>query len=123
VPAMTDEHRDALRRVEERLSEASREAERLMDEAGQSERRAKPPPSGWQAPQGARSGGSLSAEIEAFLSALSALRDLIPPEVLQRLADALRELLLALRSLIDACIERLEHQAPEPPKVKDIPIE
>lgn len=120
---MTDEHRDALRRVEERLDEASRAAERLMDEAGQRGPGAKPPPSGWQAPEDGHPRGSLSTEIEGFVTALGAMRDLIPPEVLQRLADALRELLLALRALIDAYIERLEHRTPEAPKIEDIPIQ
>ncbi|HZU61304.1 MAG TPA: hypothetical protein VE983_10080 [Solirubrobacteraceae bacterium] len=120
---MTDEHQDALRRVEEQLGEASRAAERLADEAAQSARRLKPPPAGWQSPDPGQPGGSLSAEIEAFLSALRAMRDLIPPEVVQRLADAFRELLLALRALIDAYIDRLERREPEPPKVEDIPIQ
>ncbi|HZU61899.1 MAG TPA: hypothetical protein VE983_13100 [Solirubrobacteraceae bacterium] len=119
---MTDEHRDALRRVEERLNQASRAAERLVDEAAQS-LRPKPPPAGWQSPQESRPGGSLSSEIEALLGAVRAMRDVIPPEIVQRLADALRELLLALRALIDAYIERLEHSEPEPPKVEDIPIQ
>jgi hypothetical protein len=120
---MTDEHRDALRRVEERLDEAARATARLVDQAGPSGREPKPPPAGWQSAGEAPSPGSLSTEIEAFLSAVRAVRDLIPPEVLQRLADALRELLLALRALIDAYIERLEHRTPEPPKVEDIPIQ
>jgi HAMP domain-containing protein len=120
---MTDEHRDALKRVGERLGEASRAAERLAEEVAQSDGPAKPPPAGWQPPDQAQPGGSLSTEIEALLSAVRAMRDLIPPEVVQRLADAVRELLLALRALLDAYIERLEHRQPEPPRVEDIPIQ
>jgi hypothetical protein len=120
---MDDEQREALRRVEERLDEASRAAERLVGEATQSGQRAKPPPAGWQSAENGSSAGTLGAELEGVVSAVRALRDLIPPEVLQRLADALRELLLALRALIDAYIERLEHRQPEPPTVEDIPIQ
>jgi hypothetical protein len=120
---MADEHRDALRRAEERLEEASRAAERLAGEAAHEAARGKPPPAGWQSPGQERSGGSLGTEIEALLSAVRTMRDLIPPEVVQRLADALRELLLALRALIDLYIERLEHHEPEPTEVQDIPIQ
>lgn len=120
---MADEHEDALRRVEERLAAASRAAERLMDDAAQTGERPKPPPAGWQSPPDGNAGASLSSEIEALLSAVRAMRDVIPPEVVQRLADAVRELLLALRALIDTYIERLEHRTPEPPKVEDIPIQ
>jgi hypothetical protein len=120
---MEDEPREALRRVEEQLGEASRAAERLVDEVAGSDERPKPPPSGWQSPASDPAGVPLGAELEGVINAVRALRELIPPEVVQRLADALRELLLALRALIDVYIERLEHRQPEPPKVEDIPIQ
>jgi hypothetical protein len=120
---MADDPHESLRRVEERLGEASRAAERLAEEVAQFDGPAKPPPAGWQPPDHAQPGGSLSTEIEALLSAARTMRDMIPPEVVQRLADALRELLLALRALIDAYIDRLEHRQPEPRKVQDIPIQ
>jgi hypothetical protein len=50
------------------------------------------------------------------------LRELIPPELQQRLAEALREVLLALRALIDWYLERLEQRRAEPVEVQDIPI-
>lgn len=116
---MGNEPTDALRRAQERLDEASG---RLMDEA-RAASQAKPPPSGWQSSNGESAAGSLGAELEAVLTAVRSLRDLIPPEVVQRLADALRELLMALRALIDAYIERLERSTPQSPHVEDIPIE
>ncbi len=65
----------------------------------------------------------MSSELEALVNAIRSLRDLVPPEVVQRLAEALKEVLLALRGLIDYYIERLEQRHVDPPQVKDIPIE
>ena len=40
------------------------------------------------------------------------MRDLIPPELQQRLAEALREVLQALRDLLDWYLERLSGDGP-----------
>ncbi len=53
---------------------------------------------------------------------LRSLRDLIPPELQQKLAEALRELLLAIRALIDWYLERVEQRRAAPAEVEDIPI-
>jgi hypothetical protein len=53
---------------------------------------------------------------------LQSLRDLIPPELQRRLAEALREVLLALRALIDWYLERVDQRRAEPAEVEDIPI-
>ncbi|MFL5823680.1 MAG: hypothetical protein ACJ764_09600 [Solirubrobacteraceae bacterium] len=128
---MADEHRETLRRLEDRLEEASERAERLIAEAeanrargpDPTESQGKPPPAGWQTPRDRRQSPSAGAELDALISAARSLRELVPPEVLQRLAEALKEVLLAVRALIDWYIERLEGRRPEPPEVKDIPIE
>jgi sugar-specific transcriptional regulator TrmB len=114
---MADEPRDALRRLEQRLSSASDAAERLIAEAARTSR---PPPAGWQANvDEERRGGELDALLQAFQS----LRELIPPEVMQRLAAALKELLLAIRAVIDWYLERVDRRrAQEPSEVEDIPI-
>lgn len=70
-------------------------------------------------PGGARLGAQ---DLELLGRLLERVRDLIPPELERRLGDALRELLLALRALIDWYLERMERQRAEPPEVKDIPI-
>jgi hypothetical protein len=114
---MTDEQADALRKLEDRLSEASERAERLIEEAQQT-----PPPAGWQTPADGRPATSLTSELDALIGAMRSLRDLVPPEVVHRLAEALKEVLLALRGLIDYYIERLERRQAEPPEVTDIPI-
>lgn len=123
---------DALRRLEARLSRASNAAERLIAEAantvaGTSQRR--PPPSGWQAPATEQpddhsegTGGASHADLELLAQLAYRLRDLVPPELQRRLAEALRELLLSVRALIDWYLDRLERRRPTPPEVTDIPI-
>jgi hypothetical protein len=53
---------------------------------------------------------------------IGSLREWIPPELQHRLAVALREVLLALRALIDWYLERSERRRGEPTEVQDIPI-
>jgi hypothetical protein len=128
---MADETPDAVRRLEERLSRASAAAERLVAEAARSATRPgsvpndRPPPAGWQVPDAEedaprwRQGG----ELEMLVGAIHLARDLVPPEVVERLAAALRELLLAIRALIDFYLEWLERPKPDHSEVRDIPIE
>ncbi len=82
----------------------------------------KPPPAGWQLPRTDATDAARDSEIELLANVLQSLRDLIPPELQERLSTALRELLLALRALIDWYIERMERQRAQPPEVEDIPI-
>jgi hypothetical protein len=123
---MSDEPQpDPLRSLEERLARASEAAERLMGEAagmGGSQSR-RPPEAGWQTSREESASRGPSAELEALFGAIRSVRDLIPPEVAERLVAALREFLLALRSLIEWYLERLEQRRQEPPDVQDIPIE
>jgi hypothetical protein len=119
---------DMLRRLERRLDEASAAAERLIAEAAaqaatsaaSGTREHRPPPAGWQASSDDQSGPDRDAELIADV--IARLRGLVPPELQQRLAAALREVLLALRALLDWYIERLEHQRAEPVELQDIPI-
>jgi hypothetical protein len=122
---MADESQEALRRLEERLSQASEAAERLIAEAARSGQRTKPPPAGWQAPAADQEqpASSRPPELEGLLQALQAARELIPPDVLERLVAALREVLLAIRALIDAYIERIDRHGDDAPEVEDIPIQ
>lgn len=122
---MTDEPRDPLRRLEERLSQASDAAERLMAEAARTSGTGRPPPAGWQAPapEQASAESGPAAELDTLVQALHTLRELIPPEVMERVGAAIREVLLALRALIDFYLERLDRRRAEPAEVQDIPIE
>ena len=123
---------EALRRLEQRLDQASEAAERLMTEAaaaaaaratggaGNPGDPATPPPAGWQtADQESR--GSTS-ELDPLVALVQAVRDLIPPDLQQRLVAALREVLLALRALIDWYLERLDRRREQGVEVQDIPI-
>ena len=121
---MNDEPREALRRLEERLSQASETAERLFAEAARGARANRPPPAGYQAPQPeSDSEPGRSAELELLLAAVGVIRELVPPEVLARVAAAVRELLLAVRALIDFYDDRLERPRPPAERIRDIPID
>lgn len=111
---------DALRRLEQRLDRASDAAERLMAEAAASAR-AEPPPAGWQAPAQESERGT-DGDLELLVQVVQSLRELIPPDLQRRLAEALRELLMALRALIDWYLERSEARRAQPVEVQDIPI-
>jgi hypothetical protein len=116
---------DTLRRLEERLDAASEAAERLLADATARVTR-RPPPAGWQQPrpEGAEAGdgGLFGGDAELLLGLVASLRDRIPPDLQQRLAEAVREVLLALRALIDWYLERSERRTAEPAEVQDIPI-
>jgi hypothetical protein len=113
---------DALGRLEQRLDRASEAAEQLLADAAR-RMAGKPPPAGWQqpAPEGEQ-GSSVGADAELLLGILASVRDRIPPDLQQRLAEALRDVLQALRALIDWYLERSERQSSEPAEVRDIPI-
>jgi hypothetical protein len=101
------------------------EAERLMREAEEAARQAaqggEVPPRGWSAPGADRPPppfdlGQLAALIES-------LRGVVPAELTQQLAHALRELLIALRAVLDWYIARLEPAEQPARDVQDIPVE
>jgi hypothetical protein len=115
---------DALRRLEQRLDRASNAAERLIAEAtaqAGASAGSHAPPSGWQAPAGDEDPGR-GRDVEVLAQVLRSLRDLIPPELQRKLGEALRELLLAIRALIDWYLERVEQRRAAPAEVQDIPI-
>jgi hypothetical protein len=113
---------ELLGRLEERLDRASEAAERLIAEAAAAAIR-RPPPAGWQPtdPDPASSPPA-RGELELLLEAVLSLRDRIPPELQRRLSEALRDLLLALRALIDWYLDRNERAPRRRADVQDIPI-
>jgi hypothetical protein len=115
------ETEDALRRLEERLDRASAAAERLMAEAAQAATSREPPPAGWQTPE-AEASPTRDNDLDALIALARSLRELIPPDLQQRLINALREVLQAVRDLVDWYLERLDRQRAEPAEVQDIPI-
>jgi len=79
-----------------------------------------PPPAGWQAAEDPARGST--SELDPFVALIQAVRDLIPPDLQERLIAALREVLLALRALIDWYLERLDRRRAQGVEVQDIPI-
>lgn len=99
-------HVDAAHAAADRLvQEATARAERA--DAAFRERLADVPERGWDVPPEHRPAETAS-ELQVVVSLLGALRDVIPPELSQQLAEALRELLLAVRALIDWYLQRIE---------------
>ena len=86
----------------------------------------RPPPSGWrQPPHSDRSDRDRwldSDELELLMAVLAGIRDRIPAELRRRLAEAIRELLMAFRALLDWYLERTDRPAHGSPDVEDIPI-
>jgi hypothetical protein len=86
----------------------------------------RPPPSGWQRPRvddrSDRDRWLDSDELELLLTVLAGVRDRIPAELRRRLADAVRELLMALRALIDWYLDRTDRPVQGSAEVEDIPI-
>jgi hypothetical protein len=126
-PDDLDGERDALAEVRGHLDDAHAAADRLVQEA---HRRAEEaaradaagvPPRGWEAPRGER--GSVLPDLAPLLALLDAVRQAVPPELSRQVLEALRELLLALRALIDWYLERLEPAPNAPTAVEDIPID
>jgi hypothetical protein len=83
------------------------------------------PPRGWDVPRADTS--AFSEEVQALAGLLSALRDLVPPELREQITDLVRQLLLVLRALIDWLVVRIEQEVdatrPATPRTaEDIPI-
>jgi hypothetical protein len=119
---------DALRAVREHLDEAHAAADRLVREAQRQAEEASGtprepvPPRGWETPRG---DAAAAPDLQALMALLDAVRDSVPAELSRQLAEALRQLLLALRALLDWYIERLGEPAPGRVglEVEDIPLD
>jgi hypothetical protein len=117
---------DPLSEMRSQVDAAYAAADRLVREADAAARErageTKLPPLGFE---GERTSGERSAfsDLQALAGMLEALRTTVPPELARQLADAARELLLALRALIDWWIARLEREPDQPVEVQDIPID
>lgn len=102
---------EALERLRERLQRTQDAASRLAEEAAAERDRARdgrPPLAGWDVPGRAE---DANTEIEALLSLLSTLRDVLPPELRAQLAELARALLVFVRAVLEWAIDRLEIEA------------
>ncbi len=120
--------RDALDAVRAHLDDAHAAADRLVREAQRQAEEvggapaADVPPRGWDTP---RPDPPPAPDLQALLALLDALREAVPAELSRQLAEALRDLLLAVRAVIDWYLERLGESRPagSPVDVQDIPLD
>jgi hypothetical protein len=128
---MPEPAHDALEALRARLAETRAQAERLAEEVAAA-RAARP---GAEEPPSETT--RTTSDLQALAALLETLRELVPPELQQQLADVTRQVLLLLRALIDVLVERLEPPAvrpegpaggdepagaPEPARARDIPV-
>jgi hypothetical protein len=114
--------------MREHLDEAHAAADRLVHEAQRQAEEAtgtprEPvPPRGWDSGHGE---APRPLDLHALLGLLDVVRDAVPDELSRQLAEALRQLLLALRALLDWYLERLGEPAPGRAgvEVEDIPLD
>jgi hypothetical protein len=104
--------REAYEAAERLVREAHAKAEEAARAAA-----ADAPPNGW-----ASAAGQAAPDFSALLALVDAAKGTLPPELLRQLADALRELLIALRAVLDYGIDKLEASPAQPRDVEDIPI-
>jgi hypothetical protein len=110
---MAEPDRDAYAAAERLVREATERAEAIAQATEAA------PPRGWDSP---RPETSPFPDLSALLGLVEAARGVLPPELARPLADALRELLIALRAALDYSIDRLERPPRTEPQVEDIPI-
>ena len=106
---------DAVREAERLVREATERAQKLAGDV---------PPRGYEEDRAPRAGGAPAfPDLTALSSLLELARSSLPPDLQRQLAQALRELLIAMRAVLDYSIDRLEPGPPPPSTtVEDIPI-
>lgn len=109
---MPDDPMDAVREAERLVREATERAQQMADDV---------PPRGYEEP---REGAAPPfPDLSALAGLVELARGSLPPDLQRQLQQALRELLLALRAVLDYSIDRLEPGPPPPSStVEDIPI-
>ena len=119
-------HIDAAHAAADKLVREAAERAASSDQAFR-ERMGDVPPRGWDVPDEHKPAPGTS-ELQVIVGLLDALRGAIPAELSQQVAEAVRELLLAVRALIDWYLERID-RVPKPGRLKggddrveDIPI-
>jgi hypothetical protein len=108
----------------DRLREQYEEAERLVREAQRAAEEAAAgtvPPRGWSVP--GEEPRPPAFDLRQLTALIESLRGVVPPDLARQLADALHELLLAIRAVLDWYIARLEPSPPPDSDVQDIPVE
>ena len=107
--------REAFEAAEKLVREAQERAEQAANEAAR-----EAPPNGW-ASAGPPPANAFP-DLGALIALVDGLRGQLPPELARQLADALRDLLVAIRAVLDYTIEKLEQPPQGEREVEDIPI-
>jgi hypothetical protein len=106
---MPEPAHDALEALRARLEETRAYAERLADGAAAARAGAESAADAGEESGPAGDGRPTPAgDLEALVALLEALRELVPPELQQQLADVTRQVLLLIRALIDWWVQRLD---------------
>ena len=109
---MPDDPLDSVRDAERLVREATERAEKLARDV---------PPRGYEEERS--DAGPAFPDLSSLSALLELARTSLPPDLQRQLAQALRELLIALRAVLDYSIDRLEPGPPPPSTtVEDIPI-
>jgi hypothetical protein len=115
---------EALAALRERLQATQAAAARLAEDAAGEWTGERPPPAGWDVP---RSASQANDELDALVALINGLRDVLPPELRQQLAELVKQILLFVRAVLDWWIDRVEQEsqgsgAGGRDDVEDIPI-
>jgi hypothetical protein len=104
---------DAVREAERLVREATARAQQIAGDV---------PPRGYEEPRRDASPPPFP-DLSALAGLVELARGSLPPDLQRQLQQALRELLIALRAVLDYSIDRLEPgREPPPATVEDIPI-
>lgn len=118
-------HVDAAHAAADRLVREANERAAAAEAASRAQTR-DVPPRGWETRRTDTENTGVTPDLAAIVGLLDTLRGVVPDELSTQLAEAVRELLLALRALIDWYVDRLEGLATARPAsdqpVEDIPI-
>jgi hypothetical protein len=134
---MPEPAHDALEALRARLAETRAHAEQLADDVAAARANGAGGADDTGATAGEPGAGPRTSttdgapDLQALLALVEVLRELVPPELQQQLADVTRQILLLVRALIDFWVDRLEAppvpagdrpgNADDPP-VEDIPV-
>ncbi len=119
-------HVDAAHAAAEKLVQEANERAAAAEAASREQTR-DVPPNGWETNRTEGENSGVTPDLAAIMALVESVRGVVPDDISAQLTQALRDLLLALRALIDWYVERLEavSSAPKPAAekpVEDVPI-
>ena len=103
-------------------SSATAEQDQPDDSSARNNNRGDIPPSGWQPINDDLGNDSLAQDLQTMLGLVRALSPALPLEVSQPLRNAIKELLVSLRELIDWYIDRMADSIMQQPSAPDANI-